>query len=231
MAIDVEVQFIRIEVRVPPPKLQASRSGSFVVDIHGSRFSNNSLPDVGSPSTPTFDPELQEWFHNASNSHPLCFEMRRIVCAYGGLRQTKAHSFLSVGPITEFDARQTSTSPLIIFKGNDAADGKSPTSQKAMLVRLPSIYVVLDKPLLDGLQLWADDLSQWTERFTSGRISGASTQADVSRTTSLLGSRYFTQRAGSGSSEDTSIFQKRAKARGSEFVIKAIFGKGTPRAL
>ena len=220
------IPFIRIEARVPPPRHKPQRSGSLVIDIHRARFSNDSLPFNWSSQTVAVDPDLREWYPDSSEN-PLSFEMQRVVCAYAGFGQTKARSFSTVGRISEEEHSHISSEPLLVFRNSSELDEGSPiAAQKSLLVRIPSTHVVLDKPTLDGLQLWADDVSQWAERLGNGKTSGATTRADVSRTTSMLGSRYFAHRAGSGSSDTTSTFQRYGKPHGSEFVVKAIFDEG-----
>ena len=173
------------------------------------------------------DPDLREWYSDSWENKPLSFEMQRVVCSYAGFGETKAQSFLSIGQISKEEPSLTSSEPLLIFRNSSEPHGVNPLAmQKSLLVRIPSTHVTLKKPALDGLQLWADDVSQWAERLGNGKASGSSTHADVSRTTSMLGSRYFGQRAGSGSSDNTSAFQSSTKPHGSEFVVKAIFNKG-----
>jgi len=83
----------------------------------------------------------------------------------------------------------------------------SPTSSTTA-VQLPLLQVRLTKPIFDGLQLFADDLGQWS----AARAAGSPTPTEIERGPRggdgrILGSAYFgasRQRGGSESSDDLS---------------------------
>jgi autophagy-related protein 2 len=87
----------------------------------------------------------------------------------------------------------------------------------------------MSKSLLDGLQLWADDVSQLMER-TFGSICDTDTERAESRNPSLIGSRFFakSRRYGSKSSEASSTgFNEACAEAPSETVIKFAFSEGS----
>lgn len=77
--------------------------------------------------------------------------------------------------------------------------------------RLPLIQSALDKPTLDGLQLFADDLTQWGVVASRDDFSGGSSSGSNTPNPRIVGSRYFgaksfaRRRAGSESDEGSTI--------------------------
>lgn len=226
---------------MPPPRNRQPRSGSLVLDIHSAHFSSSAQHLRDTHRVPRFetssemDAGLGEWFNGVGTSQTASLEMRRVILAYAGLGRFKAETMLSLGPIsgTEIEGAQYDNNlppliPLVLLR-NSAPQGLSTpqNNSTAVLARIPSLHVVVNKPCLDGLQLWTDDLSQWAERLSSGRASGNSTHAQVSRTTSLIGSRYFVQRTGSGVTESDIAGTVVSGSPKSELVLKASLSEGT----
>ena len=91
---------------------------------------------------------------------------------------------------------------------------------------IPSVYVNLSKPLLDGLQYWVDDVSQLAERALGEKSKDAGSEHGLSRNSSLLGSHYFAQSSGGSEVE----FSPKLLGEGaSETVVKLSVSEG-PRA-
>lgn len=81
------------------------------------------------------------------------------------------------------------------------ASSLSPAGELAKLYVdcvLPQLRISLSKPALDGLQLWADDLSQWAARMGSSESPAPSESG-----TELIGSRFFARRAAKSLSSST----------------------------
>lgn len=83
---------------------------------------------------------------------------------------------------------------------------QGPTREKILVnFALPQLSVSIDKLPLDGLQLWADDLSQWMERTAAA----ADAASDANRLLpefdgdNLIGSRFFFRKTKSLSSSTT----------------------------
>jgi len=90
---------------------------------------------------------------------------------------------------------------------------------------VPSVHVLLQKPIFDGLQLWADDVSQFFERVLA---SPAVTQPP-SRNPSLIGSRFFADTRTTGSKDSstgTSGILQESKTPNSETVLKVVVSEG-----
>jgi autophagy-related protein 2 len=96
---------------------------------------------------------------------------------------------------------------------------------------IPSVHIEMSKPLFDGLQLWADDVSQLVERIFGGAGGDTDTERAESRNPSLIGSRFFakSRRYGSRSSQGSNTGFNDAHAEApSETVIKIVITEGSP---
>jgi len=104
---------------------------------------------------------------------------------------------------------------------------KSPRQQKpgtlVVAMDVQSVYVNLNKPLLDGLQYWVDDVSQLAERVLGDKPRDSTSERGLSRNSSLLGSHFFAQSSG-GSEAELSL--KAAGESSSETVIKLLVSEG-----
>lgn len=238
---DVSVPLLRVELRVPPPQNKQPRSGLFLLDLHSASLSRSSAYPSSESRVPRFasnkegNDALEDWFSTGFRSQPLCLETQRIIVGYAGLGQSSAKTVLSLGPIGEsdfegirHDEQHARLLPLIFFRDSETPGDMTPQAKSTALVaRMPSLHVVANKSSLDGLQLWVDDLSQCIERLMTVSSSAASTRAQVSRTGSLIGSRYFISRTGSGSTESEMAGGGAPAALRSELVIKVCLTEGT----
>ncbi|KAI5124376.1 hypothetical protein M0805_008979 [Coniferiporia weirii] len=227
---EITVPLVRVEVRAP--SRQQPRSGALVVDVHCTRYTSNPhLHSRNGRQVPRFEESdernagFEDWFSDVNGIPAAAVEMRRVVIAYAGISQSQAESVLSLGPVSDSDIEDTRDSPspilpLICLRSIETAGSSQPGST-ALLARLPSVHIVMNKCLLDGLQLWTDDVSQWLEKLNNGQASGSSTRAGVSRNPSLIGSRYFTRRAGSRSAGSEAASIASPGTTKSEFIVKA----------
>lgn len=234
------IPLFRVEVRVPVPRNRKPRSGALLLDIHSVSLSNYAQKSINEgPGTRFVEHgfernNFEDWFSDADNPMPASFEMSRIVVAYADRNDSKATTIVSLGQLNEQDddADQedigfSPMKPMILFrKATSNNDTHFHPQSSALLARFPSMHIVIDKMLLDGIQIWADDLSQWMERFNSRSASGTSTRAEVSRTTSLIGSRYFIQRSESTSTEDGENCELSPGVKNSEFVLQTLLSEG-----
>lgn len=113
----------------------------------------------------------------------------------------KATAFFSVGPLPPPPEDIASSTvqldvPLhpkaIIYS---AVPSQSATQMKvqstSMEIQIPCLFGMLSKPSLDGMQLWADDIAQWSDRTFNERERRSGFD---SGDPSMIGSRYFTKR-------------------------------------
>lgn len=120
---------------------------------------------------------------------------------------------------------QDSSSPVISISVNKTATRSRKQKSGALVLTAdtPSVYINLNKPLLDGLQYWVDDVSQLTERTFGEKSKDFSSERGLSRSSSLLGSHYFAQSSGGSESE---FPPKLAGENASETVVKLLVAEG-----
>lgn len=210
--VEVSVPLIRVEVRVPTSHSRQARSGVLIVDLHSISFYSHPYLKLhqGLHFQENDDNEanFQDWFENSDQKQSFFFNVHRMVLAYAGIGETRAQAVLSSGPIKKLDIegdREQVLLPFLLVKFSNHDNTELPVRpQNAVLLQVPSLHVAINKKLLDGLQLWLDDVSQWSERLLDkdGRNSEANTISSLSRNPSLIGSRYFIRRAGSTTCSD-----------------------------
>jgi autophagy-related protein 2 len=86
------------------------------------------------------------------------------------------------------------------------------------------INVVLEKPVFDGLQIWADSVTQAVTAVTED----TETEVAQSRNPSLIGSRFFarSRRVGSRGSDESSFGTTATTPIQSETAVKVIVAEG-----
>lgn len=237
--IVVNMPMIRIQIRVPPPPPRLPRSGAIIIDLHNIRLSPGELPNTAQQQSirfaepiegPMREPQLKE---NAGTVL-LTADWQRMIISHCGLDETRAKAILSIGPaliqdpIDEYGINiqkssqrpEHSLKPHVIISQSEPSAGPV-VKTLAVDVEIPSVHVHLTKPQVDGLQLWADDLTQVIERA----FSTPATPQD-SKNTSIIGSRFFAKRdRGSGAETTSTISGSRLDAR-SQTVIKVALSEG-----
>lgn len=174
--------------------------------------------------------------------HSLLLDIGRIVVAHSLVDEERAHLLVSLGPLSPVPVSPSVATPH--FGGmNPTSDDHGLSSsaisisvnkviskswkQKAntlvITTDVPSVYVNLNKPLLDGLQYWVDDVSQLAERTFGDKLRDSASGRGLSRNSSLLGSHYFAQSSG-GSESETS--PKPTGESASETVVKLSVAEG-----
>ena len=93
-----------------------------------------------------------------------------------------------------------------------------------------SLRMNVEKAVLDGIQIWVDDASQWSEKTFGNGARSSKTSTNTSPTTtrnpSLIGSRYFVQRTGSGATESDLASTLGPRDNNQEFVVKTVVSEG-----
>ncbi|OSX65316.1 hypothetical protein POSPLADRAFT_1134429 [Postia placenta MAD-698-R-SB12] len=198
VSIMVKFPMVRVQLRCPPPSSQLPRSGAMIVDVHDIRLSpGGSLDQTRVPSARF----AGDNFYSATGYSGgrgvqqtlLSADWSRIVLAYAPVGEGKASGIFSSSNIRDMEA--PSRPQLLIMK--KASDVPS----LVLTLDIPSVYIELTKPILDGLQLWGDDLAQlMADALSDSVILDSDTERMASRDPSLIGSRYFARRAGSQAS-------------------------------
>jgi autophagy-related protein 2 len=169
----------------------------------------------------------------------LSGQIRGIVLSYAPVGDSKAHAFISLGSLPRADvihpgsaslllSAQTPDSLPIRFQLTQVAPSKSAvsssTQRTSVIVNVPLINVVLEKPTFDGLQIWADNVTQAVTAATEE----TETEVAQSRNPSLIGSRFFakSRRVGSRGSDESSFGTTATTPTQSETAVKVIIAEG-----
>ncbi|KAH7103957.1 hypothetical protein BKA62DRAFT_695150 [Auriculariales sp. MPI-PUGE-AT-0066] len=165
--VSIRCPCVRVELRVP-----TTRSGTLVTDIHDIAVATDEKAKERQQGV-TFADGVGGVIASGPGAKKIAAKVKlgRILLAYGGVGDTRATSFISI---------QGSPVGTVVVRSN------------SLDVALPALHGLLSKPLLDGLQTWADDLAQWSERALGSPTASATSSAAGS---AVLGSRYFEHHA------------------------------------
>ncbi|KAI0345175.1 hypothetical protein BDW22DRAFT_1370943 [Trametopsis cervina] len=244
--VSVALPVLRIEIRNPPPPQRPSRSGALILDIHDIRLSPGAQETSSTQGTARFADEdilPAGMYHSPATRNAtqlLSASWQRLTFAYQAVDQGKAQIILSLGSLS-LDAGSTShpegiaigspprasnvpqARPQIIITKTDARQSLTNLTTTALSVDIPSVHVHLRKGELDGLQQWADDLSQLAERALNPSAFYAKADFENTSDPSLIGSRFFnkTRRSqGSGTDSAASTVVPGSTSAGGETNVK-----------
>lgn len=218
VSIMVKFPMVRVQLRCPPPSSQLPRSGAMIVDVHDIRLSPGGSLDQTRVLSARFARDNSYSATGYSGGRGvqqtlLSADWSRIVLAYAPVGEGKASGILSLGPyLTE--ERKGESLHFGASSSSNIRDMEAPSRPQLLIMKkasdvpslvltldIPSVYIELTKPILDGLQLWGDDLAQlMADALSDSVILDSDTERMASRDPSLIGSRYFARRAGSQAS-------------------------------
>jgi len=247
--LSVKIPVIRVEARCPqPPRFPDGRSGALVLDLHNIHLSPGGLSGDGSPARARFAdldaPRDASYFSSRRAPHSLLLlDVGRIVVAHSPASEGRAYLLVSLGSlspvpispgvVTPHFGRTSPTlgdqdlSSSAVSVSVSKTTSKSPRQQKpgilVVTMGVQSVYVNLNKPLLDGLQYWVDDVSQLVERVLGDKLRDSTSERGLSRNSSLLGSHFFAQSSGGSEAE---LSPKAAGEGSSETVVKLLVSEG-----
>lgn len=241
-----KIPAVRVEIRAVAKTLRKPRSGAVVLDVHDILLSTGDIAEIQERETRFADMDTMLVPESSRRDNGttvlLITQWQRLVLAYAPARETRAKAILSVGPlplssVQPFDSAQTgsplatphqrpSARPRFCMSRSSARSSEIPAEVATLVVTvdIQSAFVKLSKSDLDGLQVWADDVTRLIElAFGSQPDSTAS-----SRDPSLIGSRFFAKTRGSRGSTSDSMSMVSAQRTDStkETVIKANIGEG-----
>ncbi|TDL27313.1 hypothetical protein BD410DRAFT_762110 [Rickenella mellea] len=212
--LSVSIPFFRIQLRAPPPPGFQTRSGLFVLDFHTVRVTTGHLQlSEGQPKVTRFESDQESFSKPAISSDDeltvASIGFGELVIAYLAPGETKTTGLLSAGTLGSSHLEESYRNIGARSIGHQSASitirSNLPTPsvpqqelKNTLIVELPAVRLCLSKMQFDGMQLWADDVAQLTERILN---RGSTEKADISRDPSLIGSRFFAKRTGSSSSD------------------------------
>ncbi|KAL0946599.1 hypothetical protein HGRIS_012798 [Hohenbuehelia grisea] len=228
LEVKVSLAFVRVQVRCPSQPDRPQRSGALVLDLHGI--------DISTPTQRERSARFQQADARqeaAQKDAALFVSFTRILLSSSLAGSRKAVAFISIGPLAEVDRSSNEWDDhfveplkpvLSLFKPSSPSENLVTT---AMTVDVPSVHVVVSKDLLDGLQYWADDISQ----FVDSAFGGKDTQGDGAdgRDASMIGSRFFAKsRSGSGTGSGLTVGRSPSQ---NETIVKVLVSEAQVRVL
>lgn len=230
---------IRVEVRCPPPPPHSPRSGCMLFDLRGLIISND--PPSTKSSLRFSEGTRSSAPRSSDNISNVILRMclQEVLVAYSSVGDSVAHAILTLGflPAKEVGPDTSAllateavpdTLPLSVVLGrpNTARKSSSSSSNRLLMtVNIPLVNLVMDKIVFDGLQCWADDVTQLIARSFTNLDSA--TETLPSRNPSLIGSRYFTQlRRSETHSMDEGVVEKSDRQNTGETVVKVSVAEG-----
>ena len=203
---NINFAMIRVQIRCPSPPSLLQRSGAAILDVHALKLTSRSPLGTGEKYHRRFDTKTDSTYGDPSprNNHLLTAEWRTLLLACSSAGAETAISFCSIGTLSLAADSEVPTShdhtgsredalPFIkLSQTPPVSSGRNSRRSAAVVVEIdiPSILLTVSKPIFDGLQYWADDVSQLLER-TTATASGDAAQENSSRNPSLVGSRFF----------------------------------------
>ena len=237
-------------MRASPHPPADRRSGAVILDIHDLRLFPGGPSHANKKQSTRFaDPD------DIADTHPvirqdvegalLFGECERLVLAYSQPEETRAGVLFSLGAAShgheqDYQERRWTGSPTSVtpqpvrlrpqFTVSRSTSKPSVTVPElttlAMTVDVPSIFVHLHKLVLDGLQLWADDLSQMIEKAVASNTPQA--DGSSSKDASLIGSRFFakTRRSQDSGTDSASVVSAQRTNANTETIVKLYVSDG-----
>ncbi|SGY39460.1 BQ5605_C003g02224 [Microbotryum silenes-dioicae] len=198
--LDVNISMLRISIRCPPPKGSLGRarawddplrSGIVVLDFHDLAVSLLPRSPDDPIGTTTISVTRALAFFAPPPSNDDAWSTARALLSLTHL----AHHPVENRPrVPLIKIRQQS----VELAGLGDSSPQSPTSADTSTTTvvecsLPLLRASVDKMTLDGLQLFADDLAQWSSRLADARVDDSSTDFSIRSECNpkMISSRYF----------------------------------------
>ncbi|EKM55349.1 uncharacterized protein PHACADRAFT_208868 [Phanerochaete carnosa HHB-10118-sp] len=234
VSVTCKIPSVRLEVRAAPRASQRPRSGAAVLDIHNLSLSNGEQSNTAERGPRFADVEgtfeTSQNIEDHSTGTLASARWQRLVFAYALVGERKARALLSVGPLPariNIDAPLLGSPPTQFYSGPSPSpcvtisQGVSSIEQRELVsliltAHIPSVSVKLSKDVVDGLQLWADDVSRLAESAFGSQPPSTSNSRDQS----LIGSRFFSGSRRSASDSVSTVSAQRGDAT-KETIIKA----------
>ncbi|KAG5728038.1 Autophagy-related protein 2 [Termitomyces sp. T112] len=190
--ISVIFSLIRIQIRCPSPPGCSPRSGALLVDFHNVRLCSSPEPSKKSARFVDDSAQTNERSAGSNEAFLMGASFERMIVAYCPASESNAKTLLSVGSLTSSsdDVSKITSSPLLPRIVVTQLFPSSIERSRAIVISIdiPSVAADITKPLIDGLQYWADDVAQLFDRPGS---EDRLIERTESRDTGSIGSCYF----------------------------------------
>lgn len=202
-ALRIECALARVEIRCPPPVTgkrglwEGTRSGIAILDVHELLF------DISDSQTMQLKMDETFAFFLPSRSESLLQTLEDGTNEL--ITGTQAIAFLALSSPSPLSVDTPPTISITSHPLPSLSQSLESSLQNSILVSLPTIHSSFSKSTIDSLQLFADDLSQFSERMRVGE------EEDGETGNRMVGSRYFgvksfmKRRGGSESEEGGSV--------------------------
>ncbi|KDQ33527.1 hypothetical protein PLEOSDRAFT_22057 [Pleurotus ostreatus PC15] len=207
--LSVKLAMVRLQLRCPSPIRYAQRSGAVVFDILDIELSTGESATKPTPKFVDFDNDSGSPRGNILAS--ASFEAISLSLALA--HTTRARSLIYATGLSSTNGA-TPRCRVVVMKLEPVNSHTPPLS---LILEIASVRAVVPKDLLDGVQYWADDLSQLLEGLS--KVPEEDSDTDKA---SMIGSRFFAKsRSGSTTGSGLTIGRKPPTEQ-SETVVKVI---------
>ena len=216
ISVAINIPALRVEARTPSPSSKLPRSGAIVLDVHGIQVSPGRVPRPNRDGVHFTN--LRD--HPQVDSIPenvLCsVSIKELVVAHCSRGSRKASIIIAVtesypdetahdtGAGGQFGISSFHHSlragpfmkPQVLLTRSRRARSSlvnSYATTLAVIINIPNIFVELMKNEVDGLQLWADDVSKLLEISSPAPLSTPTTTRTNTEDANLIGSRFFSK--------------------------------------
>lgn len=209
----MKLAMVRLQLRCPSPPRYAQRSGAVVLDILDIELSTGESADKPGPRFVDFDNDSESPKGNTLASTSFGALSLSLALAH----TTRARTLIYATGLPSANGA-TPRCRVVVMKPEPVNSHTPPLS---LILEIPSVRAVVPKDLLDGVQYWADDLSQLLEGMN--KIPEEDSDTDKA---SIIGSRFFAKsRSGSTTGSGLTVGRKQPTEQ-SETVVKVIILEG-----
>ncbi|KAL4267314.1 Autophagy-related protein 2 [Pleurotus pulmonarius] len=210
--LSVKLAMVRLQLRCPSPSRYTQRSGAVILDIFNIELSTGESANKPAPKFVDFD--NGSGLPSGNTLASVSFEALSLSLALA--QTTRARGLIYA---TGQSSANSATPPcrVVVMKPEPVNSHTPPLS---LILEIASVRAVVPKDLLDGVQYWADDLSQLLE----GLNKIPEEDSDTDRA-SMIGSRFFAKsRSGSTTGSGLTVGRKQPTEQ-SETVVKVMISE------
>ena len=170
---------IRLQIQCPPPPGCLPRSGALLIDCHEIKITTGPMPPTRRQGTRFAVPDPSESTALPDETPLMEVEFQRLLVACSPIHHHTASFVLSFGPLHSGDQDTGDAQSMGMGETLPSLQphlsitkltlrSKESSSVTMLSFNIPFVQVDVFKPVLDGLQVWADDVSQLIDRTFNG---------------------------------------------------------------